>query len=94
MNLSHLSRPSILCQCSRCSSSVAACENEWAKLSDTYSTVTGWLSIDMNRINISSEKKQIPQSSELEFVRGRVVQDMVCRLCQKKLGGLVRLETE
>ncbi|PCH00027.1 Hypothetical protein PENO1_050320 [Penicillium occitanis (nom. inval.)] len=94
MNLSHLSRPSILCQCSRCSSSVAACENEWARLSDTYSTVTGWLSIDMNRINISSEKKQIPQSSELEFVQGRVVQDIVCRLCHQKLGGLVHLETD
>jgi hypothetical protein len=48
----------------------------------------------MNRINISSEKKQIPQSSELEFVRGRVVQDIVCRLCHQKLGGLVHLETE
>lgn len=48
----------------------------------------------MNRINISSEKKQIPHSSELEFVRGRVVQDIVCRLCHQKLGGLVHLETE
>ncbi|EED22773.1 conserved hypothetical protein [Talaromyces stipitatus ATCC 10500] len=94
MILSHLSRPSILCQCSRCSSSVAACENEWAKLSDTYSTVTGWLSIDRNRINVSSEKKQIPQSSELGFVRGRVVQDIVCRLCHQKLGGLVHLESD
>ncbi|OKL58459.1 hypothetical protein UA08_05990 [Talaromyces atroroseus] len=94
MDLSHLSRPSILCQCARCSSSVAACENEWAKLSDTYSTLTGWVSIDMNRINVSPEKKQIPHSSELEFVRGRTVQDIVCRLCRQKLGGLVHLETE
>ncbi|KAL1979905.1 hypothetical protein VTN96DRAFT_5012 [Rasamsonia emersonii] len=92
MDLSHLTRPSILCQCSRCSSSLAACENEWAKLSNTYSTVAGWLSVDLNRINISSEKKQIPQSSELSFVRGCIVQEIMCRLCHQKLGALAHLE--
>jgi hypothetical protein len=94
MDLSHLERPSILCQCACCSSSLAACENEWAKLSDTYSTLTGWVSIDMDRIKISSEKKQIPQSSNLDFVRGRVIQEIVCRLCHQKLGALVHLEPE
>ncbi|KAL1964822.1 hypothetical protein VTN77DRAFT_6324 [Rasamsonia byssochlamydoides] len=93
MDLSHLTRPSILCQCSHCSSSLAACENEWAKLSNTYSTVAGWLSLDRNRINISSEKKQIPQSSELSFVRGCIVQEIMCRLCHQKLGALAHLET-
>jgi hypothetical protein len=93
MDLSHLTRPSILCQCSRCSSSLAACENEWAKLSNTYSTIAGWLSVDLNRINISSEKKQIPQSSELSIVRGCIVQEMMCRLCHQKLGALAHLET-
>ncbi|KAH8691952.1 hypothetical protein BGW36DRAFT_304448 [Talaromyces proteolyticus] len=94
MGLSHLARPSILCQCACCSSSLAACENEWARLSDTYSTVTGWLSIDLDRIRVSSDKKQIPQSSSLDFVRGRVIQEIVCRLCHQKLGALVHLEPD
>ncbi|CRG91766.1 hypothetical protein PISL3812_08818 [Talaromyces islandicus] len=94
MDLSHLGRPSILCQCACCSSSLAACENEWAKLSDTYSTLTGWVSIDIDRIKVSSEKKQIPQSSNLDFVRGRLIQEIVCRLCHQKLGALVHLEPD
>lgn len=93
MDLSHLTRPSVLCQCARCSSSLAACENEWAKLSNTYSTLAGWVSLDMNRISVSPEKKQIPQSSELSWVRGCVVQEIMCRLCHHKLGALVHFET-
>jgi hypothetical protein len=54
----------------------------------------GWVSIDMARIRISREKKQIPQSSNLDFVRGRVIQEIVCRLCHQKLGALVHLESE
>ncbi|KAL4874039.1 hypothetical protein BDV12DRAFT_158936 [Aspergillus spectabilis] len=86
MDLSKLTRPAILCQCSRCSSSLAALENEWAKLSNSYSVAAGWLSIELHRISISSEKKQIPQTSELSLIRGRIIQEISCKLCQQKLG--------
>lgn len=92
MDLSRLTRPAILCQCSRCSSSLAALENEWAKLSNSYSLVAGWLSVDLHRISISSEKKQIPQSSDMAILRGRVLQEISCKLCQQKLGVLCPLE--
>lgn len=92
MDLSRLTRPAILCQCSRCSSSLAALENEWAKLSNSYSIVAGWLSVDLHRISISSEKKQIPQSSDMDLLRGRILQEISCKLCQQKLGVLCALE--
>ncbi|KAL2860935.1 uncharacterized protein BJX67DRAFT_375694 [Aspergillus lucknowensis] len=91
MDLSKLTRPAVLCQCSRCSSSLAALENEWAKLSNSYSVAAGWLSIEPHRISISSEKKQIPQSSELSLIRGRIIQEIGCKLCQQKLGVLCAL---
>ncbi|KAL2841912.1 hypothetical protein BJY01DRAFT_6720 [Aspergillus pseudoustus] len=93
MDLSKLTRPAILCQCLRCSSSLAALENEWAKLSNSYSVAAGWLSIELHRISISPEKKQIPQSSELSIMRGRIVQEISCKLCQQKLGVLCIVET-
>ncbi|BCR87355.1 uncharacterized protein ACHE_31342S [Aspergillus chevalieri] len=92
MDLSRLSRPAILCQCSRCSSSLAALENDWAKLSNSYSLVAGWLSVDLHRISISSEKKQVPQSSDMNLLRGRILQEISCKLCQQKLGVLCTLE--
>lgn len=91
MDLSRLTRPAILCQCSRCLSSLAVLENEWVKLSNSYSVVSGWLSIQLHRLAISSEKKQIPQSSELS-IRGRIVQEIECKLCQQKLGVLCALD--
>ncbi|PYH47990.1 uncharacterized protein BP01DRAFT_312987 [Aspergillus saccharolyticus JOP 1030-1] len=92
MDLSRLTRPAILCQCSRCSSSLAALENEWAKLSNSYSIAAGWLSVELHRISISSEKKQIPQTSELSKLRGRILQEVSCKLCQQKLGALCALD--
>src|SRR5580658_4453899 len=92
MELSHLTRPSISCQCSRCSSSFAVCENEWVKLSSSHSTTAGWFSVDLNRICISSEEKQVPQSSNLSFIRGCMLQEISCRLCQQKLGMLAGLD--
>ncbi|KAJ6186683.1 hypothetical protein N7519_007984 [Penicillium mononematosum] len=76
MDLSHLTRPGILCQCARCSSSLAALENEWAKLSNAYSIPTAWLSVDLHRIAVSSERKQIPQTSDMTLLRGRVIQEV------------------
>lgn len=92
MDLSRLTRPAILGQCGRCSSSLAALENEWARLSNSYSLVAGWLSVDLHRISISSEKKQIPQSSDMSLLRGRILQEISCKLCQQKLGVLCALE--
>ncbi|KAI9368622.1 hypothetical protein BJX61DRAFT_546369 [Aspergillus egyptiacus] len=92
MDLSKLTRPAILCQCSRCSSSLAALENEWAKLSNSYSVAAGWLSIEINRISISSEEKLIPQTSELSLIRGRIIRELGCKLCQQKLGVLCALD--
>ncbi|PLB50986.1 hypothetical protein P170DRAFT_382068 [Aspergillus steynii IBT 23096] len=92
MDLSKLTRPAILCQCSRCSSSLAALENEWAKLSNSYSVAAGWLSVELHRISISSEKKQVPQSSDLSLLRGRILQEVACKLCQQKLGVLCALD--
>jgi hypothetical protein len=93
MDLTKLTRPAILCQCSRCSSSLAVLENEWAKLSNSYSVAAGWLSIELHRITISSEKKQIPQSSELRLIRGMIIQEIGCKLCQQKLGVLCAVES-
>ncbi|KAL2799970.1 hypothetical protein BJX66DRAFT_210659 [Aspergillus keveii] len=93
MDLTKLTRPAILCQCSRCSSSLAVLENEWAKLSNSYSVAAGWLSIELHRITISSEKKQIPQTSELSLIRGRIIQEIGCKLCQQKLGVLCAVES-
>ncbi|KAL1846135.1 hypothetical protein Plec18170_009368 [Paecilomyces lecythidis] len=91
MDLSRITRPAVLCQCSRCSSSLAACENEWAKLSSSYSIAAGWLSLDVNRIAISSERKQIPLTSDLSLLRGFVLQDITCKLCDQKLGAICDL---
>lgn len=92
MDLSSLSRPAILCQCARCSSSLASLENEWARLSNSYLIAVGWLSVDLHRISISSEKKQVPQTSDLTVLRGRIIQEITCRLCQQKLGVLCALD--
>jgi hypothetical protein len=92
MDLSRLTRPAILAQCSRCSSSLAALENEWARLSNSYALAAGWLSVELHRISVASDKKIIPQSSDLVVLRGRVLQDVSCKLCQQKLGVLCMLE--
>ncbi|KAL6234777.1 hypothetical protein BDW75DRAFT_157818 [Aspergillus navahoensis] len=92
MDLSKLTRPAVLCQCSRCLSSLAVLENEWVKLSNSYSVVSGWLSFQLQRISISTERKQIPQSSELNLIRGRIVQEIGCKLCHQKLGALCALD--
>ncbi|KNG80488.1 hypothetical protein ANOM_011020 [Aspergillus nomiae NRRL 13137] len=92
MDLSKLTRPAILCQCLRCSSSLAALENEWAKLSNSYSVAAGWLSVELHRISISPEKKKIPQSSDLSVLRGRILQEISCKLCQQKIGVLCSLD--
>ncbi|OQE13275.1 hypothetical protein PENFLA_c051G05900 [Penicillium flavigenum] len=92
MDLSHLTRPGILCQCARCSSSLAALENEWAKLSNAYSIPTAWLSVDLHRIAVSSERKQIPQTSDMTLLRGRVIQEVSCKLCQQRMGVLCPLD--
>ncbi|KAL4927086.1 uncharacterized protein BDV17DRAFT_268081 [Aspergillus undulatus] len=92
MDLSKLTRPAILCQCSQCLSSLAVLENEWVKLSNSYSVVAGWLSIQLHRISISPDKKQIPHSSELSLIRGRIVQEIGCKLCKQKLGVICDLD--
>ncbi|KAL3473333.1 hypothetical protein BJX99DRAFT_233772 [Aspergillus californicus] len=92
MDLSAFTRPAIMCSCSRCSSTLAVLENEWAKLSNSYSVAGGWLSIELNRVSISSEEKQIPQSSELSLIRGRIIQEIGCKLCQQKLGAVCALD--
>ncbi|KAJ5731761.1 uncharacterized protein N7483_006269 [Penicillium malachiteum] len=92
MDLAGLTRPAILCQCSRCSSSLAVLENEWAKLSNAYSLATAWLSVNFNRISISPDKKQIPQTPDMHLLRGRTTQEVTCKLCQQKLGALCTLD--
>ncbi|KAL4980940.1 hypothetical protein BDW66DRAFT_1362 [Aspergillus desertorum] len=92
MDLSKITRPAVLCQCSRCLSSLAVLENEWVKLSNSYSIVSGWLSFQLQRISISTEKKQIPQSSELRLIRGCIIQEIGCKLCHQKLGALCALD--
>lgn len=91
MDTSHLSRPAVSCQCARCFSSVAALENEWAKLSESRAIAPGWMSVDLFRISVSSEQKRIPESSDWSLLRGRLTQEIRCRLCQQKLGALCAL---
>ncbi|KAJ5766047.1 uncharacterized protein N7511_003663 [Penicillium nucicola] len=93
MDLSHLTRPGILSQCSRCSSSLAALENEWAKLSNVYAIPTAWLSVDLHRITVSSERKQIPHTSDMTVLRGRIIQEISCKLCQQRIGVLCPFDT-
>lgn len=93
MDLSHLTRPGILSQCSRCSSSLAALENEWAKLSNVYAIPTAWLSVDLHRISVSSERKQIPHTSDMTVLRGRIIQEISCKLCQQRIGVLCPFDT-
>lgn len=88
MDLASLMRPAILAQCLRCSSSLAALENEWAKLSNSYSIAAAWISVNFHRISIASERKQIPQTSDMSLIRGRIIQEISCKLCQQKLGVL------
>ncbi|KAJ5266478.1 hypothetical protein N7478_009286 [Penicillium angulare] len=92
MEFASLTRPAILCQCSRCSSSLAVLENEWAKLSNAYSLATAWLSVNFNRISVSSESKQIPPTPDMHLLRGRTTQEVTCKLCQQKLGALCTLD--
>lgn len=92
MDPSNLSRPAISCQCSRCSSSLAALENEWAKLSASRAIAPGWMSVDLFRITILPEQKRVPESSDLSLLRGRVTQEIRCRLCQQKVGALCALD--
>ncbi|OOQ89267.1 hypothetical protein PEBR_17083 [Penicillium brasilianum] len=92
MDLSDLTRPAILCQCLRCSSSLAVLENEWGKLSSVYGVATAWLSVNLQRITISSEQKHIPQTSEMSLLRGRIAQDVSCKLCQQKLAVVCGLD--
>lgn len=92
MDLANLTRPAILSQCLRCASSLAALENDWAQLSATYSMPAGWQSINLQRLSVSTEKRQIPQTSEMAIIRGRIIQEVSCKLCQQKLGVLCMLE--
>ncbi|KAJ5651492.1 uncharacterized protein N7484_005215 [Penicillium longicatenatum] len=92
MDLNSLSRPAILSQCSRCSSSLAVLENEWATLSTAYAIATAWLSVNFNRISVSPERKQIPQTPDFHLLRGRTTQEVTCKLCQQKLGALCTLD--
>ncbi|KAJ5698768.1 hypothetical protein N7462_000773 [Penicillium macrosclerotiorum] len=92
MDLGSLTQPAILCQCLRCSSSLAVLENEWAKLSSSYSLATAWLSVNLHRISISSERKQIPNTSDMTLLRERIIQEISCKLCQQKLGVLCELD--
>lgn len=91
-DLEGLTRPAILCQCLRCSSSLAVLENEWGKLSHVYAVPTSWLSVNLQRISVSSEQKRIPQTSEMSLLRGRTAQDVSCKLCQQKLAVLCGLD--
>lgn len=93
MDLASLTRPAILTQCLRCSSSLAVLENEWAKLSNSYSIAAAWVSVNLHRISVSSERKQIPQTSDMSLLRGRIIQEVYCKLCQQKLGVLCGLDT-
>lgn len=92
MDLASLTRPAILTQCLRCSSSLAVLENEWAKLSNSYSIAAAWQSVNLHRISVSSERKQIPQTSDMNILRGRIIQEISCKLCQQKLGVLSGLD--
>ncbi|KAJ5140950.1 hypothetical protein N7448_004358 [Penicillium atrosanguineum] len=92
MDLASLTRPAILTQCIRCSSSLAVLENEWAKLSNSYSIAAAWQSVNLHRISVSSERKQIPQTSDMSMLRGRIIQEITCKLCQQKLGVLCGLD--
>ena len=92
MEFASLTRPAILSQCSRCSSSLAVLENEWAKLSSAYSLATAWLSVNFNRVSVSTERKQIPQTPDMHLLRGRTTQEVTCKLCQQKLGAMCVLD--
>lgn len=92
MDLTSLTRPAILAQCLRCSSSLAVLENEWARLSNSYSIAAAWVSVNFQRISIASDKKQIPQTSDMSLLRGRIIQEVSCKLCQQKLGVLCGLD--
>lgn len=92
MDLASLTRPAILSQCLRCSSSLAVLENEWGQLSNYYSVATAWLSVNLHRISISSERKQIPHTSDMSLLRGRITKEVSCKLCQQKLGVLCELD--
>ncbi|KAJ5475154.1 hypothetical protein N7539_008220 [Penicillium diatomitis] len=91
MNLSLLERPAILCQCLRCSSSLAVLENEWGRLSGIYAVPTAWLSVNLQRISVADEQKTIPQTSEMSMFRGCCAQEVSCKLCQQKLAILCEL---
>ncbi|EPS31403.1 hypothetical protein PDE_06358 [Penicillium oxalicum 114-2] len=92
MDLSSLERPAVLCQCLRCSSSLAVLENEWGKLSSVYAVPTAWLSVNLQRISVAQEQKHIPQTSEMSMLRGRFAQEVSCKLCQQKLAVLCGLD--
>ncbi|OGE51041.1 hypothetical protein PENARI_c015G03358 [Penicillium arizonense] len=68
--------------------SLAALENEWAKLTNVYAIPTAWLSVDLHRISVLSERKLIPHSSEMTLLRGRIIQEVSCKLCQQRIGVL------
>ncbi|KAJ5085142.1 hypothetical protein N7532_009913 [Penicillium argentinense] len=94
MDFASLTRPSVICHCRRCFSSLAVLENEWAEVSSFYATATAWLSVDSDRISVSSQRKRIPETSDASLIRGRIAQEACCRMCptSSKLGVLVEMD--
>ena len=88
MDLSHLTPATIRCLCSGCSGSLAVLENEWAKLSVSYSRATGWISINPNWLVLVPGSK-VPGS---DFLGQRPVQHLQCRLCQQNVAILCLLD--
>ncbi|OQE26287.1 hypothetical protein PENSTE_c005G06940 [Penicillium steckii] len=94
MDFASLTRPAIICHCRRCFSSLAVLENEWAEVSNFYATSTAWVSVDADRISVSSQRKRIPDHSDASLIRGRITQEASCRMCptSSKLGVLVEMD--
>ncbi|CAI7627670.1 unnamed protein product [Penicillium pancosmium] len=94
MDFTSLTRPAVICHCRRCFSSLAVLENEWAEVSNFYATSTAWVSVDADRISVSSQRKRIPDHSDASLIRGRITQEASCRMCpsSSKLGVLVEMD--
>ncbi|KAJ5999748.1 hypothetical protein N7481_000157 [Penicillium waksmanii] len=94
MDFASLTRPAVICHCRRCFSSLAVLENEWAEVSNFYATSTAWVSVDADRISVSSQRKRIPDHSDASLIRGRITQEASCRMCpnSSKLGVLVEMD--
>lgn len=93
IDLAHLTRLTVFCQCSHCSSSLAACENAWVRLVGSYSTAMETFAVDQRRINLS-EPQQISSSSDMRPVRGYTMQSIHCSVCRMGLGVFIHLQPE